>query len=494
MRFDTADTIAAIASAAGGAARGILRVSGPGTIACLETCFHAADEAPLQGRTKPAILRGSLVVELSLGGPAAAGSSDAAEPSLAEAPRAHLPALLYLWPSQRSYTRQITAEIHTLGSPPLLEAGLAAVCRSGARLAGPGEFTLRAFLAGRLDLTQAEAVLGVIDANSQRELGTALEQLAGGLAGPLARLRSDLLDLLSHLEAGLDFVEEDIEFITRAELESQLAAAERAIGEIAARMASRGETTGEPRIVFVGAPNVGKSSLLNALAGQEAALVSPQAGTTRDYLVRRVEFDALPCLLVDTAGVEDVDAAASIDATAIDAAAIDASAQALTAMQHAGATLQLFCLDTTRPLSAWEQAQLHAPPAVPRLLIATKCDAPAGEPCAHFGLPATTGTPIPTSSRTGRGLEPLRRAIAQRLQASPVETGIVAGTAARCRESLHLASASLARARHAALAGGGEEFVAAEVRLALDELGSVVGAVYTDDILDRVFSRFCIGK
>jgi tRNA modification GTPase len=467
MLFDTADTIAAIASAAGGAERGIIRVSGPGTIACLEACFEVDHAAALRGNTKPAILRGSLLVEL---GPAEARH------------RAHLPALLYLWPSGRSYTRQITAEIHTLGSPPLLEAGLAAVCRSGARLAGPGEFTLRAFLAGRLDLTQAEAVLGVIDANSERELSTALAQLAGGLAGPLAHLRGDLLDLLAHLEAGLDFVEEDIEFISTAELESQLATAEQAIGEIAARMASRGEAIGEPRIVFVGAPNVGKSSLLNALAGQEAAIVTSQAGTTRDYLVRRVEFDSVACLLVDTAGVDEIDGAAPIDA----------AAQAFTAAQCAGAALHLFCLDTTRPLCRWVREQLRSTPSVPRLLIGTKCDVPSQS--AALELPASGETLILTSSRTGEGLLGLRHEIASHLQNSPVETGVVAGTAARCRESLQLATASLARARQAAIAGGGEEFVAAEVRLALEELGSVVGAGYTDDILDRVFSRFCIGK
>src|SRR6185295_14632062 len=136
-----------------------------------------------------------------------------------------LPCDLFLWPSNRSYTREPIAELHTIGSAPLLKSLVSAACQSGARLARPGEFTLRAFLAGRLDLTQAEAVLGVIDARGRQQLDSALGQLAGGLARPLSALREQLLDLLAQLEAGLDFVDEDIEFITAAELNQQLAAA-----------------------------------------------------------------------------------------------------------------------------------------------------------------------------------------------------------------------------------------------------------------------------
>src|SRR5205807_699202 len=136
-----------------------------------------------------------------------------------------VPATIYVWPTVSSYTRQPTAELHLPGSPPLLEAALHAVCQAGARLAQPGEFTLRAFLAGRLDLTQAEAVLGVIDAGSRRQLDSALGQLAGGLSRPLTQLRDELLDCLAELEAGLDFVEEDIQFISANELKRKLTGA-----------------------------------------------------------------------------------------------------------------------------------------------------------------------------------------------------------------------------------------------------------------------------
>src|SRR4051794_14966228 len=198
MNFDLDDTIAAIATAPGGSLRGIVRLSGPNSVAIAGQVFHGSDEPRCDSATHPRCERGSVQLSRALG---------------------QVPATLYLWPTASSYTRQPSAELHLPGSSPLVEAALEAVCLAGARLARPGEFTLRAFLAGRLDLTQAEAVLGVIDAGSRQELDAALSQLAGGLATPLAALRGQLLDLLAELEAGLDFVDEDIEFISRDALQ-----------------------------------------------------------------------------------------------------------------------------------------------------------------------------------------------------------------------------------------------------------------------------------
>ncbi len=467
MTFPLDDTIAAVASAPGGAARGIVRMSGPRVVACLRRCFVATAGKKVDAVDRPAVIVG----ELRLAAPLAA-----------------LPCDLYLWPTSRSYTRQPSAELHTLGSPPLLEAALAAVCDAGARLAEPGEFTLRAFLAGRLDLTQAEAVLGVIDAQSRRELDIALTQLAGGLAGPLADIRSRLLDLLAHLEAGLDFVEEDIEFITAAELQTQLGIAADAVREAADKLTLRGETPDAWRVALVGWPNVGKSSLLNALVQDAAALVSPAAGTTRDYVRRRVAWDDFPVELIDTAGVE-----------AQAAHSIAAAAQAMTAQQRAQAHLTLLCLDASRPPNAWEQEQLanwlssntqteirNPQFPSPLLVVLTKSDIP--------GVLTLDAPHLAVSSVTGAGLDLLRRAMREAVTAAWQETSVVAGTAIRCRESLRLAAESLARAHEVAASQRGQELVAAEVRIALDELGKVAGHVYTDDLLDRIFSRFCIGK
>jgi tRNA modification GTPase len=381
--------------------------------------------------------------------------------------------------------------LHTFGSPPLLEAACRTLCEAGARPAEPGEFTLRAFLAGRIDLTQAEAVLGVIDARGQLELRAALAQLAGGLAAPLASLRESLLELLAHLEAGLDFVEVDIAFITAEELDSQLAAAEEKVRRVAAQMVGRSRSGDEPRVVLGGWPNVGKSSLLNALAGAEAAIVSDLPGTTRDYVGVRTRLDGLECRLIDTAGVDvSLGDETHNDGEAGDkavAAAVARAAQSRTEQQAGDADLVLFCLDASRPLNDWERGELTASPNTARLCVLTKSDLPRRSDL-HTEA-------ISTSSRSGAGLDALRRAIRRELEISLAsDAARVAATALRCRESLRLAAEGLARARDLACHELGEELVAAEVRAALNELGQVVGAVYTDDLLDRIFSRFCIGK
>lgn len=450
LRVD--DTIAALATASGGALRGVVRVSGPQVLACLRSCFRSdRDDWPRAAR--PIVVGGLIPL-----GP----------------PCGDVPADLYLWPTRRSYTCQPTAELHTLGSPPILEAVLRAVCRAGARLAEPGEFTLRAFLAGRLDLTQAEAVLGVIDARDRQQLDVALAQLGGNLATPLHQLRQQLLDLLAHLEAGLDFVDEDIEFITKQQLEEELAQAAAAVAALRRQMESRVATTDEPRVVLIGLPNVGKSSLLNALTGEQAAIVSAVEGTTRDYVARHVRWGHVGCVLVDTAGVES-------PTTSSDLAA---AAQGMRLRQQEQADLLLVCIDGTREPGEQELSLLSQTSSARRLIVRTRCD---------LGPPTPLAQPsLPTSSLTGAGIRELRQAILEAVLANRL--GTVASTAARCHESLRLAEQSLANARALTEASSGEEFVAAEVRHALDELGKVAGTVYTDDILDRVFSRFCIGK
>jgi tRNA modification GTPase len=279
--YCTTDTIAAVASPPGAAPRGILRISGPDVVSCLDRCFRCAGPTGLRRIRRPTVVRGLLQ------------ASD---------PVGEVDTELYLWPTHRSYTRQPMAECHTWGSPPVLDAALRALCDAGARLAEPGEFTLRAFLAGRVDLTQAEAVLGVIDARNRGELDIALRQLAGGLASPLKQLHNDLLDVLAHLEAGLDFVDEDIEFISQEHLTSQLEDAQHRLASIRLQMSQRDVRDDRPRVVLLGWPNVGKSSLFNALCRESAAIVAAGSGTTRDFLARDVVFDGVAFTLIDTAG------------------------------------------------------------------------------------------------------------------------------------------------------------------------------------------------
>ena len=328
MPYHPDDTICAIGTANGGAARGMVRISGPDAVAIAACVFAVEGGEPLDGVRRPTVLGGRLRIDLDgdRNPPIALGRH------ADELSNSFVPCDLFLWPTAQSYTREPVAELHTVGSAPVLQAALDEVCRAGARLAEPGEFTLRAFLAGRLDLTQAEAVLGVIDAAGSDELNTALAQLAGGLARPLHHLREDLLQLLAELEAGLDFIEEDIRFIPQAEVLQRLQAAGSLLAAVGQQMKSRHSSIELKHVALVGPPNVGKSSLFNALVAcycdsegpksrrPVSALVSPLRGTTRDYLTATISLDGARCQLVDTAGL-DAD-------VVVQAATIETKAQA----------------------------------------------------------------------------------------------------------------------------------------------------------------------
>ncbi|MGH7127859.1 MAG: tRNA modification GTPase [Planctomycetaceae bacterium] len=462
MPLDLHDTIAALASAPGPSARGILRVSGDDVRDILEQIFQP--DHPQRWRT----CRG-------------AAAHDGSFPLWTDRPPVAV--TVYLWPNRRSYTGEPLAEIHAPGSPPLLEAILARLYAHGARPARAGEFTLRAFLAGRMDLVQAEAVLGVIEADDHVELEAALRQLAGGLSGRLAGVRRDLIDLLADLEAGLDFVEEDIEFLSRDDLLRRLRGARDALAELKRQSEARMHTNVRRQVVLAGLPNAGKSTLFNALAGGEIALVSDVQGTTRDYLRADLDWQGVAIELIDTAGWES------------GAADIAAQAQSLRSEQVQRADLILWCTavnlaEPLRPVDAELIAQLRGQ-GRPVLHVVTKADLDLSrdenrETSAGDDIVAVS---VPSQS----GLEDLRAAAISELSvARRGERQLLGTTAARCRDSLAAAVAALERAAEAADLG--EELVAVEVRLALDRLGRILGSVYTDDILDRIFSRFCIGK
>ena len=470
MSYDVNDTIAAIASAPGGAARGVVRISGADAVARLASCFTLSPgEEALTAIRTPTRICGSI---------RACGESEDNE--------LVVPGDLLLWPTKRSYTREPLAEFHTIGSPPLLAAVIEQLGRAGVRPAEPGEFTLRAFLAGRIDLTQAEAVLGVIDARDRRDLDAALDQLAGGLSRPLHRLREELLGVLAELEAGLDFVEEDIEFISRVALRSRLDAAQDIVAATLDQLSTRDVRTEVPRIAITGPPNAGKSSLFNALivrynAGDSTgAIVSSEPGATRDYIGARLNLDGIDCELIDTAGI-DVSSRGRIQQ----------AAQQSTAEQQRMADLQLRCIDATT-IGEGEMSETHRPLADSDLLAVTKID--LASPAVSGELNAIGKALIPCSSVTGVGIDELARRVRHVLaETGEDRVGAAVSTSARCVGSLREAG----RALDAAVEltdGAGDELVAAEIRAALDALGEVVGAICTDDVLDRVFSQFCIGK
>jgi tRNA modification GTPase len=284
MPLDLQDTIAAIASPPDPAERGIIRVSGNDAAAIAGRLFCADENtADWQHSRLPVRVDGTLAIP-SLGTP--------------------LPAALMLWPNSRSYTGQPMAEFHTIGSPPLLAATLEHILECGARSANRGEFTFRAFMAGKVDLVQAEAVLGVIDAADHEELQIALTQLGGGITSRLVAVRSEILSLLGDLEAGLDFVEEDIEFITKRQICDRLTECIVRLQKLTDDSAARLPSGYRRRIVLAGLPNAGKSTLFNRLVGAGRAIVSPTPGTTRDYLTSVVRIGGVDVDIIDTAGWE----------------------------------------------------------------------------------------------------------------------------------------------------------------------------------------------
>ena len=257
-----------------------------------------------------------------------------------------LPANLYFWHAPHSYTGQDMAELHTLSCPPLVDLLVTALLEAGCRSAQPGEFTLRAFLSGKLDLTRAEAVQAIIEAGSRAELQGALAQLAGGMARPLGELRDDLLNLLADVEAGLDFADEDIRFVDPQELLLRLGRALAQVTLVGKQLDSRALAGSAFRVVLAGRPNAGKSSLFNALTGGNA-LISHEPGTTRDYLVRSLQAGGAMVELVDTPGWQ-----AALDA-------INAQAQKLGRAQQQGADLVLLCLEAGMEVSEEERRWCH---------------------------------------------------------------------------------------------------------------------------------------
>ncbi len=463
--YDLQDTIAALASPAGSGARGIIRISGALALDCAARIW-SSDLSPSSSVH-------ALRVASRLTGNARFEGLDSP-----------VPCSLFVWPTSRSYTRQTIVEMHTLASPPILQSGLRTVCRHGARLAQPGEFTLRAFLAGRIDLTQAEAVLGIIDSQDRHDLDVATSQLAGGLGRSLTELRDELLDLLAHVEAGLDFVEEDIEFIGQGQLLAQISAAAASVERLSQQTAERAILRDDVRVVLIGTPNAGKSSLFNALLGRTAAVVSPSAGTTRDYVTGSLSIGATQITLIDTAGVaSNLDLAADSSQGEV-SAFIHRVAQDATTQARRQAVIELLCIDASQPLDGWSRAQLQQ--ARPRIIVLTKVDCPQRQ--------GSIPTAVLTSSQTGYGIEALRARIREIAIERAGSGNVVATTAARCNDTLRAAAVALFRAREMVELRTGEDLVAAELRLAIEELGHVVGAVYTDDLLDRIFSRFCIGK
>lgn len=383
-------------------------------------------------------------------------------------------AMAAFFPAPRSYTGEDMAELYLHGGQTTVRRVLALLGRH-ARGARPGEFTERAFLNGKLDLAQAEAVMDLINAGAERSANSALAQLTGRLSERIAAVEAQLLDALSGLEAAIDYPEELEDDVTSA-LPGVLAAAEAELAAlIGAGLSGRVLREGA-RVALIGRPNAGKSSLLNALAGAERAIVTQFAGTTRDVLEEAVSMDGIPVTLFDTAGIRAAD-------DPVERIGVERARRAAER-----ADLLLLCFDAAAPLSEEDEALLAETAGRSRLAVCCKGDLPAlweAEALSPYGIEA-----LAVSAETGEGLAALRRAIAARI-APAAESALV--TNARHIEALQRAAASVSDAEKSA--GGTEpELVATDLREAIAALGQITGREASADLIERIFSKFCVGK
>ncbi|MEW6571534.1 MAG: tRNA uridine-5-carboxymethylaminomethyl(34) synthesis GTPase MnmE [Nitrospirota bacterium] len=463
MFFDD-DTIAAISTPLGEGGIGIVRLSGKNSSAIVDKIFHPAKKKAVQDLKSYSMAYGNII-----------------DPSNKEKIDE---VLVTLMRSPYSYTREDVVEINCHGGMITLRKTLELVLKHGARLADPGEFTKRAFLNGRIDLSQAEAVLDLIRAKTDESRRIAIEQLQGGISEKITRFRDSVMEICTHIEAYIDFPEDDIETATRRDLLYSL-------NRIIEDLRSLGNTYDDARYfreglstAIVGRPNVGKSSLLNALLQKDRAIVTEIPGTTRDVIEEYLNIKGLPLRIMDTAGIRAVQ----------DPAEQEGVRRSLKSIENADLVIAIF--DSNQSLTEEDFEVLKKVKDKNTIYVLNKSDLPAvveKEVFSSFILHSSS--PLNISATRGDGIEALKEQIvAACLKDWKEEREGVVISNLRHKMSIERARAALERA--ASLLGGNQplEIVALELRDGLDRLGEIVGAVTTEDILNKIFSEFCIGK
>jgi tRNA modification GTPase len=444
------DTIVALASGGGTAAVALIRLSGPqaegiADLACLGAAGRAEERRATRAKVRDAA--GRVIDDV----------------------------LLTVFRGNRSFTGEPVVEIACHGGRLVTRRAIERLLECGARSAGPGEFTERAFLNGKLDLTQAEAVMDLISASSDLALRAAHEQLEGGIGRRTGQLREDLIGLVAHLEAWIDFPEEDIDPDTGELFRARIAQAQAGIASLLST-AEQGRVLREGvRTAIVGRPNAGKSSLLNLFLGCERAIVSDEAGTTRDTIEEMVVLDGIPLRLVDTAGLRD------------EAGGVEREGMRRTLLEAERADLILVVRDATLP-PAESEIDLPASGSARLVTVLNKADLEVDS-----GWSGKNGVKI--SCTTGHGFSGLRAAIREALDFGEADWGEHAvAINTRHRDCLRRAAASLTAAD--ALLGDAQppELAALELREALQALGEIAGKVDAEEVLGAIFSSFCIGK
>jgi tRNA modification GTPase len=466
--FSPDDTIVAVATPPGRGGIGVVRVSGPAAGDVARAISERA--APLDPRraTLARVLAAGVAIDR---------------------------AVLTFFPAPHSYTGEDVLEISAHGSPVLLNAIVEASMHAGARLAEPGEFTFRAYLRGRIDLVQAEAVQDLVEAVTPLQARAAFDQLEGTLTTRIREIDAALFEMAVRLEASLDFPDEGYHFVDPANAAREIDEIARSINRLLAD-AGRGRVVREgAQVAIVGRPNSGKSSLFNRLAGAGRAIVTDVPGTTRDLLTEVVDIRGMAVTLVDTAGLR---------AAASDAVEVEGIARAHAVRRVADITIVV--LDRSRALTRDDEEILAMTADAARLVVANKSDLPDawtegdGRPEGSVVVSAPVSASISAqisaqiSAKTGAGFDELRDAIAATLSGHESLRDTPAVTNIRHVNLLSRAAAALGRASSAAAAATPEEFVAADVNEARALLEEVTGARTADDVLHAIFDRFCIGK
>ena len=463
LNAPAADTIAAISTPPGRGGIGIVRLSGPMALEIagkLVRLRHAPEHAR-------------------------AGIADVFdEPDERYRDAVRIDEAVVTWfRAPNSYTTEEVVEIAAHGSPVVMDFLLRRAMACGARLAEPGEFTERAFLAGRIDLTQAEAVRDLIEAQTLTQARQAAGQLGGALSRRVRPIKEGLVELIALLEAGIDFAEDDLEVTSQGEIARRISNLTPALAALEASFA-RGRIVHDGlTLAIVGRPNAGKSSLFNRLVERDRAIVTATPGTTRDLVVEQISLDGIPLELVDTAGLRET-------GEEVEQLGMARSREAM-----ADAALVLIVLDSTQPLNDEERRLLVAAEGRPALVARNKCDLAATDGTEASGsCHEEISLPVqPTSALTGEGIAALKeRIVGLATGGASAEPGLL--TNLRQQQAVKGAMAALRDAEQANEAGIPHEMILLDLYRALAALDSLTGQTTTDDILDLIFSTFCIGK
>ncbi|MGD0260189.1 MAG: tRNA uridine-5-carboxymethylaminomethyl(34) synthesis GTPase MnmE [Verrucomicrobiota bacterium] len=453
------DTIAAIATALGEGGLAVIRLSGAEALAVADRCFAPAGEASVK--------------------PSAAATHTIHFGHVVRDGQTVDEALLAVMRAPRTFTREDVVEITCHGGILAAKMVLDTVLANGARLAEPGEFTRRAFLNGRIDLAQAEAVADLIHSRTELALRAANEQLAGKLSQRINKLRDEMLETLAHVEAHIDFPEEDIAPDTHDQLIARLEHGVAFMDELL-RTAPEGQILRHGlRAAIIGRPNAGKSSLLNQLLGHDRAIVSAVPGTTRDTIAETANIRGLPVVFIDTAGLRE----------ARDEIELEGVRRSRQSLQQAEFILHVF--DAAEPLTEADQNYLAEFAGKKRILVRNKIDLPVR---LHFppGLQAPVAD---VCCLTGQGIEPLKDAIKELVWSGEIRAEMLQVMInSRHQDALNRARAATLRTLDALRTNQTLELVALDLRIAVNAVGEIVGQTTTEDLLDLIFSQFCLGK